>query len=328
MKDNVRAFTAVDHRPRILEVRHLQLVAAIVDEGNVTRAGERLHLTQSALSHQLLDIEQRLGTPLFDRVNRRMTLTDAGKRLLDSARRILDELSETEDDLSLYASNRRGSVRLTTECYTVYHWLPTVMKRFEQKYPDVDIKINVDATDTPFESLAAGSLDVAFVTSDAAPRGIEMEKLFDDEMKVIVDPDHPFASKPFISAADLAGETLLTYSSLKGNAVYERVLRPAGLEPKKHLQVKLTEAMIELVKAGVGVAVLAQWAAAPYVASGAVVALRLTRRGVERHWKAAYPAARPMPPFVRSFIDMVASEGPRALRMALTLAAPQRRQRG
>src|SRR3954462_5705608 len=108
---------------RMLEVRHLQLVAAIVDEGNLTRAGERLHLTQSALSHQLLDIEERIGTPLFHRMGRRMTLTDAGQRVLTSARQILVELAQTEQDLQLYAANRRGAIRLTTECYTVYHWL-------------------------------------------------------------------------------------------------------------------------------------------------------------------------------------------------------------
>lgn len=326
VRNNGRSPTAeTEHRGRVLEVRHLQLVAAIVDEGNLTRAGERLHLTQSALSHQLLDIEERLGIPLFHRINKRMTPTDAGQRVLESARRILEELAQTEDHLQLYATNRRGSVRLTTECYTVYHWLPTVMKRFEKKYPEIEIKIEVDATDAPFKALAAGSLDVAFVTSEVAPHGIEMESLFDDEMKVIVDPGHRFASLPYVSAAQLAEETLLTYSELKGNIVYDRVLRPAGLEPRKHLQVRLTEAMIELVKAGVGVAVLAQWAAAPYAASGAVVAVPLTKRGVARHWRAAYVSARPMPPFVRSFIDLVASEGPRALRIVLPLALPGRR---
>src|SRR4029077_5322245 len=153
---------------RVLEVRHLQLVAAIVDEGNLTRAGRRLNLTQSALSHQLLDIEERLGVALFDRVNKRMVLTDAGQRVLESARRILEELGQTEDDVHLYATNRRGAVRLTTECYTVYHWLPTVMKRFEQKYPEIELRIEVDATDAPFEALAAGSLRVAVGTSGVA----------------------------------------------------------------------------------------------------------------------------------------------------------------
>ena len=314
--------------PRVLEVRHLQLIAAIVDEGNVTRAGQRLHLTQSALSHQLLQLEERLGTALFHRVQKRMTLTDAGQRLLGSARQVLAHLAATEDDLRQYALNRRGTIRLTTECYTVYHWLPHVMKRFEKHYPDVDIRIEVDATNAPFDAVLGGEVDVAFVTSETAPRGVELEPMFDDSMKVIVAPDHRFAGKAFIDPAALAEETLLTYSSLRGNLVYDRVLRPAGLEPKKHLQVRLTEAMIELVKAGVGVAVLAEWAAAPYVRSGAVVALPLTRRGVERCWSAAFLSGRALPQFTRAFIDAVAEEGPRAQRMAIALAGPRQSARG
>jgi LysR family transcriptional regulator for metE and metH len=311
----------------VLEVRHLRLVAAIVDHGSLTRASERLNLTQSALSHQLIELEQRLGTPLFHRVNKRMTATEAGERVLATARRMLAELEETERELHLFATERRGTIRLTTQCYTVYHWLPTVMKTFEQKYPGVDIRIEVDATETPFEALLEGKLDVAFVTADKADRAIELEPLFQDEMKVIVAPDHPFASKPWVTASDIAGETLLTYSDLRGNVISDRLLRPAGLEPKKHLQVRLTEAIIELVKANMGIAVLAQWAAAPYVASGSVAAVPITRRGFSREWKAAYVRARPMPAYVRSFVDMVAKEGPRALRMALTLAVPANARR-
>ena len=83
-----------------LEVRHLKLVVAIADAGGVTRAGERLFLTQSALSHQLKDIEQRLGSPLFIRAGRRMVLTPAGQRLLESARSILAELERTEAEIA------------------------------------------------------------------------------------------------------------------------------------------------------------------------------------------------------------------------------------
>ena len=309
--------------PSVLEVRHLRLVAAVVDEGNLTRAAQRLHLSQSALSHQLIELEERLKTTLFHRVNRRMAPTEAGARVLETARRVLGDLYETEQEVSHFASERRGTIRLTTQCYTVYHWLPTVMKAFEKKYPDVQISIEVEATSAPFEALLAGKLDVAFVTEDKAQRGIEMEPLFHDEMKMIASPDHPLAAKPFVTAAELANETLLTYSGLRGNAIADRLLRPAGLEPKKHLQVRLTEAIIELVKAGVGVAVLAQWAAAPYVASGAVAAVPITRRGFSREWKAAYLEGRPMPAYVRSFIDMVAKQGPRALKMALALATPR-----
>ena len=309
--------------PSVLEVRHLRLVAAVVDEGNLTRAAQRLHLSQSALSHQLIELEERLKTTLFHRVNKRMAATEAGQRVLETARRVLGDLYETEQELHQFANERRGTIRLTTQCYTVYHWLPTVMKVFEKKYPDVEIRIEVEATGAPFEALLAGKLDVAFVTEDRRERGIEMETLFMDQIEMIASPDHPFASKPFVTAADISKETLLTYSGLRGNVIVDGLLRPAGLEPKKHLQVRLTEAIIELVKAGVGVAALAQWAAAPYVASGSVVAVPITRRGFSREWKIAYLAGRPMPAYVRSFIDMLAAQGPRALKMAGTPAIPR-----
>ncbi|HYM62593.1 MAG TPA: LysR family transcriptional regulator [Thermoanaerobaculia bacterium] len=293
---------------QILEVRHLQLVAAVADEGSLTRAGARLNLTQSALSHQLLDVEERLGTKLFLRATRRMALTEAGERVLASARRVLADLVRTEEELRLYAAHRRGVIRLTTQCYTVYHWLPAVMNRFKSAYPGIEIHIDVDATENPFEALLSGALDVALVSSERVERGIDLQPLFEDEMLVIVSPDHRFTGYDYVRAADLAEETLLTYSTLKGNTVYERLLRPAGLEPKKHMQVRLTEAMIEFARAGVGVAVLARWAAAPYIESGAVAAVQLTRRGFARSWKSARVAGRQAPPFIGAFIEAVKSD--------------------
>src|SRR5262245_16152530 len=118
----------------ILDTRHLKLIVAISEERSVTRAGERLYLTQSALSHQLRDIEERLGTPLFNRVNKRMILTPAGERLLQSARQVLNELRRAEDDIAQIAAGDHGSLRISTECYTCYHWLPGVLKDFNRKY--------------------------------------------------------------------------------------------------------------------------------------------------------------------------------------------------
>src|SRR5215510_4912718 len=108
----------------MLEIRHLRLVAAIAEEGGVTRAGNRLHLTQSALSHQLRDVEDRLGSALFERVGKRMILTDAGERLLRTARVVLDEIHQAEHDIRRASSGRQGVLRIATQCYTNYHWLP------------------------------------------------------------------------------------------------------------------------------------------------------------------------------------------------------------
>src|SRR6266478_8744066 len=109
-----------------LEIRHLKLVAAVAETGSITRAGNRLHLTQSALSHQLRDAEEQLGVPLFERRNARMFLTPAGERLLQAARTVLDELARAEKEIQKCNGDgaAKGVLRLSTECYTVYHWLP------------------------------------------------------------------------------------------------------------------------------------------------------------------------------------------------------------
>src|ERR671930_932390 len=101
-----------------LEIRHLQLVSAVAEVGSLTRAGDRLHLTQSALSHQLRDIESRLGTPLFLRIGKRLVLTPAGERLLSSAREVLERLQQTEHEIRCMGQDHAGLLRLTTECYT------------------------------------------------------------------------------------------------------------------------------------------------------------------------------------------------------------------
>src|SRR5213593_5264874 len=100
-----------------IEIRHLRLVSAVADLGSLTKAGDRLHLTQSALSHQLRDIESRLGTALFLRVGKRMILTPAGERVLRSADEVLATIERTEDAVRQLAGAKRGVLRLTTECY-------------------------------------------------------------------------------------------------------------------------------------------------------------------------------------------------------------------
>src|SRR5580765_122849 len=101
-----------------LEVRHLRLVAAVADVGSLTRAGDQLHLTQSALSHQLRDIEERLGAPLFHRLGKRLVLTPAGEEVLQLARTVLDRLRETEETIRQIGKTRKFVLKIATECNT------------------------------------------------------------------------------------------------------------------------------------------------------------------------------------------------------------------
>ena len=196
-----------------LEIRHLKLVAAIAETGSVTRAGHRLHLTQSALSHQLRDAEAQLGTPLFERRSGRMLLTAAGERLLCSARTVLEELERAEKEIQNGNGKTpaAGVLRLSTECYTVYHWLPPRLKLFQRKFPAVDFQLVIEATDNPYEALLEGKLDVAIVCAPVRNRKIMYTPLFEDEIVAILPPGHRLAGEKCAELEELAKETLIVY---------------------------------------------------------------------------------------------------------------------
>jgi LysR family transcriptional regulator for metE and metH len=311
-----------------LEIRHLQLVRAVAQRGTLTSAGLVLNLTQSALSHQLLDIEARLGTALFLRVGKRLALTPAGERLLASANEVLATIVQTEDAIRRLAGDSRSVLRLTTECYTCYHWLPPLLKRYRHAHPLVDVRIDVSATSAPIAALLEGRLDLAVVSDRVLDRRVVTRPLFDDEMVVVMTPGHPLAAKAFIEARDFAGETLLSYAPKEESTVCQRLLIPAGVSPASLLQVQLTEAIIEMAKAGLGLGVLARWAVEPEVRAGRLQARPLTRQGFKRRWNAATLKELARVPYVSAFTDLLAEHRPFAPSLAQEAAAGQGRARG
>ena len=295
-----------------LEIRHLRLVEAIAEEGGLTRAGDRLHLTQSALSHQLKDIEGRLGAPLFLRLKRRMVPTPAGERLLASARSVLAEVRSTEDAIRRQARLGEGLLRIAVECYTCYHWLPALLTPFRRRYPRVEVRIAAEETRRPAAALLEGRLDMALLSTPLREPRLILRALFEDEMVVVVPPGHPFQARPYVLPRDLAGENLYLYSPPEESAVMRRVLLPAGVTPRRLTQVQLTEAILELVAAGQGVAVLSSWSVAPAVAAGRVAAVPLTRTGLLRRWQSARLRAAAQPEWLLAFEDLLVRHPPLA----------------
>ncbi len=289
----------------MFETRHLKLIVAVSEEKSVTKAGERLHLTQSALSHQLRDIEERLGIPLFNRINKRMVLTQAGERLLQSAHQVLDELKRVEDDIAQIASGDHGTLRISTECYTCYHWLPEMLKEFNRKYPKVEVKIVLEATRHPIQALLDGKLDFAVVSSAERDKRLIYKPLFQDEVVVIMAPGHPLAGLPYISAKDFADQNLFLYTPPSESTLYNKILAPAGVKPARISEVQLTEAVIEMVRAGLGISALARWAVAREVESGRVAARPLTRKGFHRQWCAALLKNDFTPAYAFEFIELL-----------------------
>ncbi|MBL7851368.1 MAG: LysR family transcriptional regulator [Cyclobacteriaceae bacterium] len=268
----------------MIEIRHLRLIREIVEAGNLTLAAKRLHLTQPSLSHQLQEIETRLGVQLFLRINKKMRITPAGQRMLRAAETILPQMGMVEKEIR--ENGTAKEIRVSTHCYTCYHWLPALMKDFRRQFPDVQIEIVTEAMKEPVQYLLAGKIDIALTSIRSAERGLHFEKLFDDEQVLLLRNDHPLASREYVTARDLSSECLITYTEPFERGYFaSRVLIPAGVTPAKITQMQLTEARVELVKAGMGITVLSKWLAKPFLGNGRELSqLRISRSGFFRPW--------------------------------------------
>jgi LysR family transcriptional regulator for metE and metH len=291
-----------------LEVRHLRLVSTVATVGGLTKAGRQLNLSQSALSHQLRDIEARLGTPLFLRVGKRMVLTAAGERLHRSADDILRVLEGTETAIRRLAGSDRGRLRVSVAGYAQFEWLPAVLKAYHTACPQVDVQlVHLHGADS-VTPLLDGSIDIVIAPAAAGDSRLRAVPLFDDQIVLIVAPAHRLASRPFVQPHDLSVETLYLDAAGQQGAIYRHVVGRGENAFAGVQLVATTSATLELVKSGDGVALVGAWTVQPLVRAGAVRALRLTRRGLSHAWSAVTLRTVADSTEVRRFIELAGRE--------------------
>jgi LysR family transcriptional regulator for metE and metH len=248
--------------------------------------------------------------------------TLAGDLLLRSATRALSVLRRTESSLKRIAAGHEALLRFTA-CYTTYHWLSPLLEEYARRCPTVEVQVVAEATRRPIEALLAGKIDVGIVSRVVPDDRIEFVPLFDDEVVLIVPPTHRLAMRSHVTAQDFADEHLLVYTEPRvDNSISRRVLDPAGVIPRHVSAIQLTEAIVEMVKAGLGVAALARWAVEPYVRGGTLIGVRVTADGLHRTWHAATLRQQVPPLYVREFCRLL-SAGP--LAPAAEPSAPVRR---
>jgi LysR family transcriptional regulator for metE and metH len=292
-----------------MEIRYLKLVRAIVEEGSMANAIEKLHLTPSALSHQLREAELQLGTKIFHRVNKKLILTEAGEKLLAASHVILKELDKVQREIKEIISGETGVIRISTECYTSYHWLPALLKKFHTEFPSIEVRIVFEATHRPIQKLLQGQIDLAITSDPIINDQIEYVELFRDEMVALVSEFHPWISKEYVTAEDFKNENLIIHSEpLDTVTVYERVLKPANVQPKNITILPLTEASVEMVKADMGVLVMPRWALKPHLNSNHVKTIKVTSEGLHRQQFIALLKQEDRPEYFDYFITFLRQE--------------------
>ncbi len=292
-----------------MEIRHLRLIKAIVEEGSITKAIDKLHLTQSALSHQLKEAEYQLGTAIFLRTNKKLVLTKAGEKIYDLANEILEKLSQTQTQIKQMVFGEHGEIRISTECFSSYHWLPSVLKQFHLLYPNVELKIVTEATHYPLQKLLENIIDIAIVSDQIKDNNIKYMELFQDEVVMAVSENHAWADKKYVVAEDFINEHLLIHSlPMETVTIHQFILAPAKVTPRKITPLPLTEASLEMVKADMGVMSMAKWALLPHLKNSPIKAVKIGKNGLKRKHFIAIRENENYPDYFHHFITFLQTE--------------------
>ncbi|WP_205961159.1 LysR family transcriptional regulator [Psychromonas sp. SP041] len=270
-----------------LDIKHWQMLSTISELGNVAQAADALGISQSALSHRIAEAERRLGGKLFEKEGRRLKLTPAGSLITKAALQTLPILERAETDFEANASLNNQVVRLGVASYSCYYWLPAFIQFVNQNTSNLKIRLVASATQNPITSLQHGSVDVVIAPGHLATPGIKTTPLFIDEL-VLVTPYHdPLSNKNFIEAEDLREKHYYTYSqTVLPGFEYDRFISPSGVIPQQLEIVEMTDAIIELISAGLGVSILSKWAVSSALKTQRISSTKLGPKGLDLAWSA------------------------------------------
>lgn len=287
---------------RLLELRHLRMLVALAETGSVSRAAQRVHLTQSAVSHQLRALGERYGMPLVRRNGVTVELTEAGSRLAALGKAVLAEVQAAERDVLRIAERPAGTLRIALECHTCFDWLMPVMDGFRAAWPEIELDLVSGFHSDPLQLLAQNRADVVIVSDTPRRRGVAYQPLFRFEILAVLPPEHPLKRRRHVTAADFADETLITYPVPEDRIdVIRQVLKPAGVKFKRRTA-ELTIAILQLVASRRGIAALPNWGIKNYVDYEYVLARRISAKGLWSELHAATTRDMAKQAYVQDFI--------------------------
>lgn len=288
----------------ILELRHLKTLHALREAGNLLRAAALLNVTQSALSHQVKQLEDHYGVLLFERKSAPLRFTPAGERLLKLADAVLPQLAGAERDLLRLGQGAAGQLRIAVECHTCFDWLMPAMDVFRSRWPEVELDIVSGFQADPVGLLYGHRADIAIVSEADPEESVDYHPLFRFEIVALLAKDHPLALREQLEAADFATDTLITYPVPDEMLdVVRQVLKPAGVNPARRTT-ELTVAMLQLVASRRGIATLPIWAAQNYLNRDYVLAKRIGSGGLHgRLYTACLPETSGRP-YLADFVAM------------------------
>ncbi len=292
-----------------IEFRHLRTIKAIHDEGGLARAADRLHITQSALSHQIKGLEEQAGMELFVRRSKPMKLSPAGIRLLRLAEKVLPQVAALEEEFRALQQGKSGRLHIAIECHACFEWLLPVLEAFRLAWPDVDVDIRPGLQFEALPALLREEVDLVISSDPEDLPQVDFTPLFDYEPVFVASSEHPLAKKDYVEAEDFKDELLITYPVERSRLdVFTELLIPAGIEPRGVRQVELSAVILLLVASNRGVSVLPDWVVRELRHNSSYVTRPLTKNGVTKRLYGATRSDDTTKPFMANVLKLARSE--------------------
>lgn len=294
-----------------LDTRQLRAFISLARSGSFTQAGRELHLTQSAISHGIKALETDLGCQLFHRQGKSVHLSHHGRELLPHAETIMQAMGQARASLGALDKTPRG--RLTIGCTPAASQfiLPTVFREFKESFPQYEIRVLPGETPQTIERLLNNEVDLAVTLRPLDVTRLECHGIFEDELEFLVSPLHPWAVQaPKIKDATAETFIVSSRSSLNFTMIQEFFLKQ-GVRLNHFIELGSSEAIKELAKLGLGIAIAARWIARTEIEAGQLVPVPLPKAKLKRRWVTSSLRGRPLNLAERTFVGLCEEVGRR-----------------
>lgn len=289
-----------------MELKYFHTFRTVVRELSFSRAAEILNYAQSSVSAHIQALEDELGVPLFDRLGKRVTLTDAGRRMVPAAEKILALVEETRKTVP-GCEVPTGTLTIGAHESQCAYRLPPVLREFRFRYPEVQLIFQPIVSDGYLRVLLGqGLLDVAFMLEPSAQsEGLVVEPLVEEPILVLTHPDHPLTRLPRVMPSDLHGETILsTEQGCSYRRMFEQSLVASGVHPGTMIEFASVEGIKQCVAAGLGIAVLPEITVTKEIAQGQIKALTWKGPDFPVVTQLAWHKDKWISPALKAFLDV------------------------
>lgn len=289
-----------------MELKYFRLIKTITEEGSIANSSERLFLTQSALSHQLRELEERLGFKVFHRKRNQWELTIEGKELYALANQLFAAIEAGFSNIQQIKSGSKGKIKLCAECQSFFHSIPGFIQKMAMLYPEIEIELSLGTTHQTISQILSHEIDLALVTTKPHAEALSSRLVFKDEIFAIMHQEHPLNQHDYLDASHFADVHLLINSfPLEGVAVYEHFLRLNKVTPAKISAIPFTEISLSMVAANMGIMCAPTWQLEAFKLAPELVFKRISQYGLKRtHYlvvKREYENRKYIRDFVESF---------------------------